>query len=275
MPVPPPDDPISDPLLRPESAPRDAAGRPVRAPLGNSIRTLLVFVLLVVVGVAVWWWRRPDDLTTRLGGREWVITEVDGEPATNGHGFASTFVLDGTGEIRGVLACNVASGSWTYRSRSDRLDISWETQTTLGCAAGWPQTYLPASGEVGLSGGALSVDGDTTRFRAISLADLQPAGADDIAGTWVSGGSEIEIGLRGLFRIDECRGTWSDDLDDAEAPTITVEFDHVVPDSCQLDPRWRDETPIVPVLHDGVLYLRRDRPLFPLDRDIVRLDPPA
>ena len=83
VPPPSPDAPISDPLLRPDSAPRDASGRPVRAPLGNSIRTLLVFVLLVAVGVAVWWWLlRPDDLTNQLGGREWVITEVDGQPAT-------------------------------------------------------------------------------------------------------------------------------------------------------------------------------------------------
>ena len=36
---------------------------------------------------------------------------------------------------------------------------------------------------------------------------------------------------------------------------------------------WLDETPVVPVIDDGVLYLRRDRTIFPLDREIVRLDP--
>lgn len=276
----PPDDPFSDPLLRPESAPRDARGRPVPAPLGNSFRTLLVLTLLVALGAGVWWWRRPHDLTAELGGREWVITDVDGEPATNAAGLASTFVLDGTGEVRAMIDCNVAVGTWSYRSQSGRLHISWDTQTTLGCPADWPATYLPDDGEVGLSGGSLTVDSDTTEVRAISLADHGPAGVDDLAGTWVSGGREVEIGRRGLFRVGECRGEWEAIGGEAGAEPVAdvvtgmvVDFHDVLPDACDLDPRWRDETPLVPVVDEGVLYLRRDRATFPLDRDVVRLDP--
>lgn len=258
---PPPDRPISDPLLRPD-------GAPVRAPLGNSIRTLLVFALLLVIGVAVWWIRRPADLSAQLGGREWVITEVDGEPATNQTGAVSTFVLDGTGEIRATLDCNIATGAWSYDTRTERLAIEWETQTTLTCPEDWPTTYLPDGGSVSLDGATLRIDSDAVEVRAIALADRDTASFDDVAGTWTSGEHSIEIGRRGLFQVDGCRGEWSP-TDDESA--MIVRFDDLHHEACSLAPAWMDDTPVVPVVYDDSVFLRRDRPIFPLDRDIVRL----
>ena len=63
-----PERPISDPLLRYDRGERDALGRPVRAPFGNSIRTFAVLVVLVAVGVAIWWVRRPHDLDAVASG---------------------------------------------------------------------------------------------------------------------------------------------------------------------------------------------------------------
>lgn len=265
-----PGPPIADPLLRPDAGPRDPAGRPLWAPLGNSIRTLVAFAVLLLLGIGVWWLRRPADLTAELGGREWVITAVDGEPATNAAGTASTFVLDGTGEIRGVLACNVASGTWAYDRERSELAVDWTTQTDLICPGDWPRTYLATDGTVELDDGVLRVRGDAVVVDAIAPADRAPADSDQIAGSWVSGSHEIEIGPRGSFRIGACRGTWSR-VDDAS--TVDVRFEELQRDDCELDERWRDEAPIRPVLHDGSLYLRRDRSRFPVDRDIVRLDP--
>lgn len=261
---------ISDPLLRPDGAQRDARGAPVRAPLGNSIKTLIVFAVLLVIGIVVWWVRRPDDLTDQLGGREWAITEVDGEPATNRVGTVSTFVLDGTGELRAVLDCNVASGTWQYESQSARLVLDWQTQTTLACPGDWPQTYLPESGDVSLSGGVLQIDSDITQVRAISLVDRDPPPYDEVAGNWTSGEQVIEIGRRGLFQVDACSGSWSPTDDELG---MEVTFDDVQPDACSLGLQWQDDTPFVATLHDDSLYLRRDRMIFPLDRGIIRLDP--
>jgi len=242
----------------------------VRAPFGNSIRTLLAFALLLVVGVGIWWIRRPDDLSMQLGGREWTITEVDGEPATNRIGTASTFVLDGNGEIRATLECNVASGDWRYDEQSSRLVIDWQTQTTLPCPEDWPATYLPDGGDVSVDGGTLRIDSNAIDIRAVSLADREPAVVDEVAGEWVSGEHTIEIGRRGLFQIDACRGSWS--LTDDES-AMDVSFDDVQPDACTLDRGWRSETPIVPVADGESVYLRRDRTIYPLDRAVFRLDP--
>lgn len=261
---------ISDPLLPSDGGQRDARGLPVRAPFGNSIKTLLAFAVLLVVGVAIWWIRRPDDLTMQLGGREWVITEVDGEPATNRIGTASTFVLDGTGEVRATLDCNVASGEWRYDSQSSRLVLGWETQTTLPCPEDWPATYLLESGGVGVDGGTMRIDGDTTDIRAISLADREPATVDDVAGEWTSGEHVIEIGRRGLFQIDACRGSWTLNEDES---AMDVRFDDIQPDACSLDAEWSSDSLIVPVADGGSIYLRRDRSIYPLDRAIFRLDP--
>lgn len=265
-----PDRQISDPLLRPDGVQRDARGAPVRAPLGNSIRTLLAFALLLLIGVAVWWIRRPDDLSMQLGGREWVITDVDGEPATNRIGTVSTFVLDGTGEIRATLDCNVASGDWRYETQSGRLKIDWETQTMLPCPEDWPETYLPDGGEVSVDGGVLRIESDAVVVRAVSLADRDPAAVDEVAGEWVSGARSVEIGRRGLFQIDACRGSWSLTEDES---AMDVAFDELQPDACSLDPEWRDDTLIVPVADQDSVYLWRDRSIYPLDRAIVRLDP--
>ncbi len=266
----PPDRQISDPLLRPDGVQRDARGAPVRAPLGNSIRTLLAFAVLLVIGVGIWWIRRPDDLTMQLGGREWAITEVDGEPATNRLGTASTFVLDGTGEIRATLDCNVASGVWRYDKQSGQLEIEWETQTTLPCPEDWPETYLPDGGDVSVDGGTMRIDSDMVEIRAVALVDREPAAVDDVAGEWVSGERSIEIGRRGLFQIDACRGSWSLTDDDS---AMDVSFDEVQPDACTLDPGWSNDTPIVPVADEDSIYLRRDRSIYPLDRAVFRLDP--
>lgn len=262
--------PISDPLLRPERAVRDARGRPVRAPLGNSIRTFVVLVLLVAVGVAIWWIRRPDDLLTSIGGREWTITHVDGEPATNEIGTASTFVLDGNGEIRGPVACNVASGRWTYDEQSSELELDWQTQTQISCDDEWPRTYLPDHGEVHLDGAVMRITSPTGEIRAVSLRDHAAADVDGFAGSWQMGDRVVDIGRRGLFQIDECDGSW--EAVDGE-PTIDVTFEGLQRDECGLAAVWRDDVPVVPVVDGGVLFLRRDRVAFPLDRSIVRLDP--
>ena len=266
----PPDRQISDPLLRPDGAQRDARGAPVRAPLGNSIRTLLAFALLLVIGVGIWWIRRPDDLSIQLGGREWTITDVDGVPATNRLGTASTFVLDGNGEIRATLDCNVASGAWSYEEQSSRLVIEWQTQTTLACPEDWPVTYLPESGDVSIDGGTLQIDSAAADIRAVSLTDREPAVVDEVAGEWVSGDTTVEIGRRGLFQIDACRGSWSLTEDES---AMDVSFDDVQPDACSLDPEWNSETVVVPVADQDSVYLRRDRTIYPLDRAVFRLDP--
>ncbi len=271
---PPPDRPISDPLLQPERAERDARGRPVRAPLGNSIRTFAVLVVLVAVGLSIWWISRPDDLMTSIGGREWTITDIDGEPATNGIGTASTFVLDGNGEIRGPVGCNVASGRWSYDEQSSELTLDWQTQTQIDCDDGWPRTYLPDGGEVDLDGSVMRITTDTGDVRAVALADHAPADVDSFAGLWRSGEREVDIGLRGRFQIGDCDGSWAS-VDDSstDASSIEVRFEGLQRDECGLAPMWRDATPIVPVVDDGVLFLRRDRAIFPLDRAVVRLDP--
>lgn len=265
-----PERPISDPLLRPDRAQRDARGRPVRAPLGNSIRTFVVLVLLVGVGVAIWWIRRPDDLATSIGAREWTITHVDGEPATNDLGTASTFVLDGNGEIRGPIGCNVASGRWTYDERTSELELDWQTQTQINCDDEWPRTYLPDRGEVHLDGAVMRITTDTGEIRAVALADRAAADVDAFAGSWQMGDLPVEIGLRGLFEIEGCDGSWEDVVDE---PSIRVSFEGLQRDECNLADVWRDEAPVVPVIDDGVLFLRRDRVAFPIDRSIVRLDP--
>jgi hypothetical protein len=267
---PPPDRPISDPLLRPDRAPVDATGVPVRAPLGNSIRTFLAFVSLALIGVGVWWIRRPDDLTARLGDREWVVTDVDGEPATNAAGTASTFVLDGTGEVRGVLGCNVATGTWAYDVTGRRLEIDWQTQTLLVCPDDWPTTYLPDGGDVDHDGTTLRIVSDAVDVRSVSLADRPTAAFDDVAGVWTSGTQTVEIGARGLLLVDTCRGTWSPTEDGA---AMAVRFDEVQRDDCSLGRVWTDATPVVPVVDGSTVYLRRDRATYPLDRGIIRLDP--
>ena len=266
---PPPDRPISDPLLRPETGQRTALGVPVRAPLGNSIRTFLVFVLLVIVGAAVWWVRRPADLSMSIGGREWTITDVDGQPATNEAGLVSTFVLDGNGEIRAPLDCNVATGSWAYDEKQSELSIEWKTQTLMACPDDWPQTYLPDGGEVSVDGAVMRIATDAGEVRAVSLADHPPATVDEVAGSWTSGGQAIEIGPRGRFEVGDCDGAWEGV---AEGEAMEVRFDELQRDDCVLAASWSDETPVIPVVDDDVMYLRRDRTIFPLDRAVVRLD---
>lgn len=277
-------EPITDPLLRPDLGPRDARGAPVRAPLGNSAMTLGLVVVLVVLGIAVWWLRQPDDLSTQIGGRQWVITDVDGDPATNEVGTASTFVLDGSGEVRATLGCNIVTGEWSYRTGSDRLTIDWTTQTELICPPDWPTTHLPDSGEVDLAGGVLQVTSNDGDFRAVSLDDLPAINGEEAAGDWTAGDEMVEIGRRGLFRIEACEGNWravdreravgADPTDEVDE-LMDVRFDEVQiqREGCDLDRLWLDDDPFRAVEFDGSVYLHRTRTIFPLDRDVVRLDP--
>ncbi len=277
-------EPITDPLLRPESGPRDARGAPVRAPLGNSALTLGLVVVLVAIGIGVWWLLRPAELASSLSGREWVITEVDGEPATNEAGTVSTFVLDGNGEVRGTLGCNVATGTWSYLTGADRLTIDWTTQTELVCPDDWPMTYLPDSGEVEIGGGVLEVASNDGDLRAVSLIDLPSIGGEATAGDWMSADDTVEIGRRGLFRVEACEGNWrsadpdvADDTDPDAVPEelMDIRFDEVQiqREGCDLDRLWLDDDPFRAVEFAGSIYLHRTRSIFPLDREIVRLDP--
>ena len=277
-------EPITDPLLRPDLGPRDARGAPVRAPLGNSAMTLGLVVVLVALGIAIWWLRRPADLTTEMGGRQWVITDVDGDPATNEAGTASTFVLDGNGEVRATLGCNIVTGEWSYGTGSERLTIDWTTQTELICPADWPTTHLPDSGEVDLDGGVLQVSSNDGDFRAISLDDLPAITGEAAAGDWSTGAEMVEIGRRGLLRIEGCEGDWrpvdadrpigADPTDETDE-LMDVRFDEVQiqREGCDLDRIWLDDDPFRAVEFDGSVFLHRTRIIFPLDRDVVRLDP--
>ncbi len=266
----PPDRPISDPLLRPDSGPRDASGAPVRAPLGNSIRTFLVFGVLIALGVGVWWLRRPEQLATSIGGREWVIVDVDGEAATNAAGVASTFVLDGNGEIRAPVGCNVATGSWAYDPGRSQLEISWETQTQALCPSDWPQTHTPDRGVIAVDDAVMQIETDTGGLRAAALADREPMALDEVAGSYVSGDHIVEIGRRGRFDVDGCSGSWTRAADEIG---MLVEFDALQRDDCSLATVWRDASVFVPVDVGDVVFLWRAIPVFPLDRSIVRLDP--
>ncbi|MEO6652928.1 MAG: META domain-containing protein [Ilumatobacteraceae bacterium] len=266
---------ITDPLLRPDNGPRDARGAPVRAPLGNSVWTLVLFVLLVGVGIGVWSLTRPDDLTGALGGREWVVVDVDGKPAVNTNGTLSTFVLDGGGEVRGPVGCNVATGVWEYQQDAKRLSIDWTTQTDLVCPPDWPATYLPDGGDVELAGGVLFLRSRDEEMRAITLADHDAQPGEIAAGDWTTGGDDgdsVEIGRRGLFRIETCEGSWASGADDLG---MTVRFDEVQiqREGCDLDRLWLERDPFRVVEFEGSIYLHRERAIFPLDREVVRLDP--
>ncbi len=267
-----PEHSTTDPLLRPDSAPRDARGAPVRAPLGNSIWTLVLFVLLVGVGVGVWSITRPHDLTASLGGREWVVTDVDGEPAVNDAGTASTFVLDGGGEVRATAGCNIATGQWNYQTGAQRLTIDWITQTELVCPAEWPTTYLPETGDIDLADGVLSMRSLDGEVRAIALVDHEAQAGEVAAGDWMSGRNPVEIGRRGLFRIQECEGSWTSGEDDL-GMVVRFEEVQIQREGCDLDWLWLDSDPFRVVDFEGSLYLHRDRGIFPLDRSVVRLDP--
>lgn len=261
----PPERPLADPLLEPDAGPLDASGAPVRAPIGNSIKTLLLLGALVIVGVAVWWVGRPDDLTDRIGGREWVIVDIDGEPAVNDAGTVSTFVLDGNREVRGMVGCNTATGEWDFVTAEQELAIEWRNQTLVGCADDHPETFTVFGGRVDLRGEVMRVDHDDGSVRAVSLADRAVATADELAGEWISGTTTIELGPRGLARVGECPGTWM-----ASGGGISFRWEDA--DSCDLAPIWADGGVVVPVRFEDSLYLRRDAAPFPLDRDVHRLD---
>lgn len=254
----------ADPLLTPDANPRDATGEPVRAPVGNSARTLILAGLLVAAGIAIWWWRRPSDAVERLGGREWIIVDVDGRPATNAAGLASTFVLDGTHEVRAPKDCNTATGRWSIAS--SELSIEWDTVSDVACPD-WPATFEPISGRLHLGDGVLAIDGADSSIRAIAPADFPAASADDLSGTWSTGGSAVRFGTRGLLVVGQCTGSWSQD--DA---SITLAFDDAERERCELASIWASAGPIVATRFERMLFLRRDVASFPLDREVVRLD---
>jgi hypothetical protein len=264
----PPERTLADPLLAPDVGSRDVSGAPVRAPIGNSIKTLLLLGVLVIVGVLIWWVRRPDDLTGLIGGREWVIVDVDGEPATSVTGTASTFVLDGTHEIRGTRGCNTAIGEWMFDTSSQRLDIEWTGGTTIGCPDA-PVTYAIDGGDLTLSDAVMTVEAAEATVRSISLADRPVVTADELAGAWSGGGSTVEFGRRGLLRVDDCIGEWN-----ATGEGISVQFDgsDVALASCGLAPIWTTGDVIMPVRFEDTLYLHRAAVAYPLDREVYRLD---
>lgn len=269
----PPTDPLIVPRIeRARPVPRDPSGDipTSRTPIGNSARTLLLLGLLAAVGVLIWWWQRPDDMTTRIGAREWVVVEVDGEPAVNDVGTVSTFVLDGFGEVRSVRACNTVTGTWQYDSSSGQLDIDAVDVTEVACPEGSPTTYEVHDGQVSFDGAAVTIAGDAGTLRAVSLADVDVATVDDFAGRWSAGPATIEFGARGLLRVDDCTGSWTE-VDGAIIPAFdAAELRRPV---CEIAAFWTSGVDLLPRLHDGVLYLSRDLPRFPLDRTIRRLDP--
>jgi hypothetical protein len=263
----PPGRPVTDPLLVPEIGLREPM--PARAPVGNSIRTLLLIGVLALVGIAVWWARRPSDLTQRIGGREWVIVDVDGEPAVNELGTASSFVLDGVGEIRMEAGCNTATGRWSFDVSAQRLLVEGLRTTAMSCPDDVPATYAVGNGRVGLDGSVMTVATDDGEVRAISHGDLQVAASDEIAGRWTSGSSTVEIGPRGLLRVDDCTGSWV-----ATGAGITALFDEqeLSRDGCDPAPIWTSGVVLLPVRFEDSVFLSRDGNSFPLDRMIHRLD---
>jgi hypothetical protein len=258
---------VADPLLEPAHQPLVRRHSSARAPIGNSIKTLLLLGALAVVGVAFWWFLRPDNVASRVGAREWIIVEVDGEPAVNSTGLASTFVLDGNGEARGADGCNTAVGTWSVGS-SDTLDLDWQRSSLAACAD-FPTTYRPVSGEIDVGDATMTITHDLGSVEAISPDDMEVAPAEDLAGRWRGGDSVIEIGQRGLLRIDSCSGQWS-----AVDGGIVAQFERteLTRADCELDPVWSDGAVLLPVRHGDALYLRRALPTFPIDRKVIRLD---
>jgi hypothetical protein len=128
---------------------------------------------------------------------------------------------------------------------------------------------------VELDGAVMRIITDSGELRAVSLNDHTIADVDGFAGVWESGGRQIDIGRRGRFQVGECDGSWTavDEESTIGARSIDIRFEGLQSDECGLHPMWRDETPVAPVIDAGVLYLRRARAIFPLDRAIVRLDP--
>lgn len=266
----PPGRPLADPLLEPDAGPRDASGEVVRAPVGNSGRTLAVFLLLALVGVAVWWMRRPSDLTDRLAGTEWIVVEAGGAPHVNADGQVSAFALGHRSMLRTGGPCGVAAGSWSFDVSEQSLEIGWEAGAPEGCANenGEWTVAVPSDGGVDLDGDELRL-GEPGRLRAFLVTDRPAAEADDLAGRWGAGGHLIEIGPRGLFRVGDCMGAWDD------VPTgIRWSFESTAP-GCDLGPVWGGGDTFVPLRFEDSLYLWRVAPGSAFDPFVLRLEPVA
>lgn len=266
-----PERPRTDPLLGTVAGPSDDDVSSSRAPVGNSILTLMLVGGLAVVGIAIWWLQRPNDLTDEIGAREWTVIAVDGEPVATEDGRSSTFVLDGTFEVRAMERCGTAVGSWQFDTNGQQLDIDWDSRPADDC----PSEPSTDSGlDAGLDTGRVSVDGDVlrvesadTEVRAVSIDDLDVADADEIAGRWSSGSSVIEFGQRGLLRVDDCTGSWI-----AAGRGIDVRFDAASTGDCDLAPIWTSGAILLPARFEDSLFVSRDVPSFPLDRHVHRLD---
>ncbi|MDJ0767963.1 MAG: hypothetical protein QNJ12_04185 [Ilumatobacter sp.] len=255
----PPERPLTDPLLEPDAGPLDHVGAPIRAPIGNSARTLLLLGLVGLLGVAIWWFQRPSDLSDELGGHSWAVIEVDGEAPANEVGQLPTYVLFGAGGLRSGSPCGTARGDWSFDTASQRLTIDWSATDDAGCES----ATVIESGKVSIDGAAMTLEGDDHTIRSLAFDSLPVVEAEDLAGRWSSGGSMVEFGQRGLLLVDECSGNWM-----ATGEGITPRFDDDV--ECQLDPVWTGDDVLIPALFEESLYLRpEDGSLAPL----YRLDP--
>lgn len=262
----PPDRP-TDPLI--DVTPPSLAAPPARTTVGNSARTLLLLGALAAIGVAIWWIARPSDLVDRIGAREWVVVEVDGEPAISESGMASTFVLDGSSEVRAEQACHTATGTWRFEESSQRLDIAWERLPDAPCPDPWPTWYRVGSGRAEVDSSVLRVEQDGVVVRSVDLDGLDPPTSDELSGRWNGGGTTVEIGPRGLLRVDECTGSW-ELVDDR----LALHFDdaELARPACELRSPWADDAELLATRFDDSLFVRRDLPTFPLDRLVLRLD---
>ncbi len=265
----PPGRPLADPLLEPDAGPRDASGEVVRAPLGNSIRTLVAFLALAALGVGVWWLQRPSDLTEQLAGTEWVVVEVDGEPLINDDGQVPAFALGRREMIRAGGPCGPSTGSWTFDTDDQRLEIEWPDGAVQGgCAnehAAWT-IAAPTSGRAELRGDTLLVRGAPI-VRAFEVSGRDRASVADVAGRWQVGDLRLEIGERGLFRLGECMGRWED-----VGNGVRWAFESPAT-GCDRGDFWAGGDTFVPYRFETSLYLWRVPPGSAFDPFVVRLEP--
>lgn len=265
----PPERRLADPLLEHPPEEFDDAPAASRAPVGNSILTLVLAGILVVVGIAIWWLQRPSDLTERLEGREWIIVEADGQPATSDVGTTSRFELAANGEVNTAASCNTRTGEWEFDEPSQELHIDWVGETEIACPDDTPQTYAIGAGPVDIDGDLLRVETDVGTISAFSPTDREVAQADDLAGRWRFGESVVDFGPRGLLRVDECTGSWMPSGDGIGVSFDDAETERV---GCLLPPTWTGGEVLLPYRFDDSLYLYEHDPFGSLDGPVYRLD---
>lgn len=163
--------------------------------------------------------------------------------------------------------CNIVTGSWLYEPSSGQLVIEPESTSDRACSAEYPPTATPVSGKVALDGAELRLAGEEAEIVAVDTAALPMLEAGDLAGRWVAPEVAVEFGERGLLRVGDCTGSWS-----AVGGGISMQLDDGNGEACSAESMWTGGGTVIPARHDNTLLLRFDRPTFPLDRDIVRLE---